>query len=489
MTSFTPTRKSEFILSTPPSKEERRQKKNLNAYPSPPSSQRRLGGPNIKEMEFAMKMQGHLNEIKTQFVKTNLPKTSIGREDDDDQSVKSELSTTRISMDDSEPSVKTRLSTTSIEQCESDQSVKTDLSKMSTRRDESEDRRLKALEKRKARDREIQKKNKPANLNRLMDRIIYSLPSDELMVVTPNLFWDGGDDMTKYYEWLLEEYYDGEMPEIVRRANAFRGFPQLDDADFNPDGADERRAYYQSKQGREELRPYLPAIKKYASKGEYVLIEAKVNGQTASDALDAAASAAESSPELKDEQSTAASCVPASASSYYVKPESPVPGDSASIPVEDLMAQFDRSATLGRTPQVPIQSSLFVTPNQDGKSFVRDMSPGMFEKPKDEPKSTSASKYFPPAFTPLGPATKKDEQEDDDKDPAKDEEMSAADLSFPSVPTPAATPTKKQATKTTRKRKELSDTTWKPVPDYMSSDDEKPRIKRAKQSHRATARR
>ncbi|KAK7984762.1 hypothetical protein PG996_006000 [Apiospora saccharicola] len=29
------------------------------------------------------------------------------------------------------------------------------------------------------------------------------------------------------------------------------------------------RAYYRSEEGREEPRPYLPAIKKYASKGEY----------------------------------------------------------------------------------------------------------------------------------------------------------------------------------------------------------------------------
>ncbi|KAK8085597.1 hypothetical protein PG997_006868 [Apiospora hydei] len=294
-----------------------------------------------------MKMAGHPDEIKMQYVKTNLPKISIGH-DESDQSVKSKLSTASIEWNGSGQSVKSDLSTSSIFQDKSEQPVKSDLSTTSMVRDESEERRLKA------RDRETRMKNKPVDLNRLMDSIVYSLPDDEFMVVAPNLFWDGGDDMAKYYEWLLEEYYDGDMPEIVRRANAFRGFPQLDDTDFNPNGAEERRAYYQSKKGREELRPYLPAIKKYASKGEYVLIEAKVNGQTAADALDAAATAAESSPELKHEQPTPSPWAPVSASTFFAKPESPVPGDTVDTPVEDLMAQFDRSATLGRTPQAPL---------------------------------------------------------------------------------------------------------------------------------------
>ncbi|KAK7912050.1 kinase-like protein [Apiospora marii] len=57
-----------------------------------------------------------------------------------------------------------------------------------------------------------------------MDRIVSRLPSNEFMAVSPNIFWNGGDDMTGYYEWLRDEYYDGDMPEIVRRANAFRPF-------------------------------------------------------------------------------------------------------------------------------------------------------------------------------------------------------------------------------------------------------------------------
>lgn len=46
------------------------------------------------------------------------------------------------------------------------------------------------------------------------------------------------------------------MPEIVRRANAFRGFPQLDDDIINPQGWEERHTYYQSPEGIREMEPY-----------------------------------------------------------------------------------------------------------------------------------------------------------------------------------------------------------------------------------------
>ncbi|KAK8085596.1 hypothetical protein PG997_006867 [Apiospora hydei] len=111
----------------------------------------------------------------------------------------------------------------------------------------------------------------------------------------------------------------------------------------------------------------------------------------------------------------------------------------------------------------------------------------MLEKLKDEPKSSSVSKYDP-AFAPSVTPTKKYEEEDDVKEPVKDEVMSAADLSFPSVRTPAATPTEKQATQTSRKRKELPESNWKPSSSSgMSPDDEKPLMKRAKKSHRGAA--
>ncbi|KAK8137226.1 hypothetical protein PG984_005166 [Apiospora sp. TS-2023a] len=69
---------------------------------------------------------------------------------------------------------------------------------------------------------------------------------------------------------------------------AFRGFPQFEDEDYYPDIAGERRACDRSEKGREELRSYLPAIRRYTSKAEYVIIEGQVNGLMAIEALDVA---------------------------------------------------------------------------------------------------------------------------------------------------------------------------------------------------------
>lgn len=90
-------------------------------------------------------MEGHPNEIKTQYVATNLPKTKVS------------------------PPV------------------------------ETEEMRLLGIKKRKARDLELKKENKFVNINYLMDRAVNRLPSDEFMVVSPNIFWDG-DDMATYYK-------------------------------------------------------------------------------------------------------------------------------------------------------------------------------------------------------------------------------------------------------------------------------------------------
>lgn len=91
-------------------------------------------------------MDGHPNEIKTQCVATSLPETAV------------------------KPPV------------------------------ETEEMRLQAIEERKARDIELQKQNKHVNLDYLLDQIMSRFPSDEFMVVSPNIFWEGGDDMVKYYE-------------------------------------------------------------------------------------------------------------------------------------------------------------------------------------------------------------------------------------------------------------------------------------------------
>lgn len=109
------------------------------------------------------------------------------------------------------------------------------------------------------------------------------------------------------------------MPEPFVEPKPSGSFPQLDDEYFNPDGAAERRAYYRSQKGREELRPYLPSINNYTSKGEYILIEAQVDGQTASDVLDAA-TAANGEPKAKHEGPTTSAAT--SLSAYPLKQDS-----------------------------------------------------------------------------------------------------------------------------------------------------------------------
>ncbi|KAK8018393.1 hypothetical protein PG991_007583 [Apiospora marii] len=383
-------------------------------------------------------MQGHPNEIKTQYVMTNLPKTTVT------------------------PPV------------------------------ETEKMRLQAIEQRKARDLELKQEHKHVNINHLMDRIVSDLPSNEFMAVSPNIFWNGGDNMTAYYEWLRDEYYDGDMPEIVRRANAFRGFPQLDDEDFNPlgaAGAAERRAYYRSEKGREKLRPYLPTIKKYASAGEYILIEAQVNGQTALEALDAAAAAA------------AAKGEPYWYSQSPVQ-ESLAPSVPGTLAVDDLSTQLDRSATLGRTPQETVwDSSIFPTPNPAGLSPKGSSVFEVHGTIKDEPTPSTVSGYFPTHQALFvkdehkASAEKEDEHndeevEDEDDHEDEDKDMSAADLATPLAPTPEPTPTKKPSG-VGSKRKELDDGAWKPSPagGMPSTNDDEPLIKRVKQSHRGTVRR
>lgn len=286
-----------------------------------------------------------------------------------------------------------------------------------------------------------------------------------------------------YHRWLNDEYYDGDMPEIVRRANAFRGFPQLDDEDFNPNGAAERRAYYRSEKGREELRPYLTAIKKYASKGEYVLIEAQVNGQTASDALDAA-TAAKGEPEAEHEKP-----YPLAAANYWYE-------------FDNLSTRLDRSATLGRTPQDFESSPAFVTvPNPDGHSLENPLDPEL-EMIKDEPISSTVSGYLRAHRATYAKdeheaaVEKEDDHSDEevkDVDEGKDEDkdVNATGLSIALVPTPGPTPTKKRKSAGS-KRMQSCDSTWEPSSAggiSSTTDDDEPLIKRVKQSHRGAARR
>lgn len=321
------------------------------------------------------------------------------------------------------------------------------------------------------------------------------------------------------HRWLLDEYYEGDMPEIVRRANAFRGFPQLDDEDFNQVDAAERYAYYRSQKGRDELRPYLPAIKKYAPKGEYELMKAQVNGQTASYAMAADADTGELQPyKYKEEpypsESGPSPCYAPSeagpSAGYHVKIEYLTPTLGSAIAGENLSSRLDRSVTLGRSPQDPDRelSPAFelATPNTD--TIRVKMNPALREMIKDEVPH-SAESEFAPILAAVRAARKdqdgddvqdeeemsaayydspnvyKEEEQDEYKDEVKDEVMSTAtDLSVPLVPTPAPTPPKKKKVKASRKRRDLFDDTFEPSPGDLSSDDDKPLVKRIKKNSR-----
>lgn len=52
------------------------------------------------------------------------------------------------------------------------------------------------------------------------------------------------------------------MPEIVRRANAFRGFPQLDEELYNPQDWEQKQAYYRGPKGIRDMEPYLAYIER-----------------------------------------------------------------------------------------------------------------------------------------------------------------------------------------------------------------------------------
>ncbi|ETS86714.1 hypothetical protein PFICI_00542 [Pestalotiopsis fici W106-1] len=69
---------------------------------------------------------------------------------------------------------------------------------------------------------------------------------------------DGG-----YYEWLNRKVYNFEMPDIVRRVNKFRGFPQRDDPKYNIIDPEKYQEHYRSEKGQAELEPYMPYLRKY----------------------------------------------------------------------------------------------------------------------------------------------------------------------------------------------------------------------------------
>ncbi|KAI0141380.1 hypothetical protein BJ166DRAFT_597672 [Pestalotiopsis sp. NC0098] len=85
----------------------------------------------------------------------------------------------------------------------------------------------------------------------------------EAIVVTIHPCYRGPKLDGSYYKWLNESVYHNDMPDIIRRVNKFRGFPQQDDPRWNHVDADKWHDYYISDEGRAEMEPYLPYLQKY----------------------------------------------------------------------------------------------------------------------------------------------------------------------------------------------------------------------------------
>jgi hypothetical protein len=80
----------------------------------------------------------------------------------------------------------------------------------------------------------------------------------EMIAVNP--FYRGERRDGDYYTWLNDDYYEGNMPPLVRTANSFREFPQNDDPRFNPTSWRMWKAYYRSPKFQAEyakIKPYI----------------------------------------------------------------------------------------------------------------------------------------------------------------------------------------------------------------------------------------
>lgn len=84
----------------------------------------------------------------------------------------------------------------------------------------------------------------------------------EAAVVAVHPCYRGEKHDGNYYHWLLD-LYDGDLPDIVRRINKFRGFPQNDDPTWNTVNADEWREKYNSEEYQAEMRRYIPYLETY----------------------------------------------------------------------------------------------------------------------------------------------------------------------------------------------------------------------------------
>ncbi|KAI0125565.1 hypothetical protein BJ170DRAFT_596808 [Xylariales sp. AK1849] len=105
--------------------------------------------------------------------------------------------------------------------------------------------------------------NKKSEERACKDYVFSPMPPKEAYAVALNPFYRGQSLDGDYYKWLEMKYYGGHMPEIIRRVNKFRGFPQLDDEAFNTFNAYSWKQYYETEDAHAVLAPYIPYLDSY----------------------------------------------------------------------------------------------------------------------------------------------------------------------------------------------------------------------------------
>ncbi|KAH8676179.1 hypothetical protein BX600DRAFT_432710 [Xylariales sp. PMI_506] len=83
------------------------------------------------------------------------------------------------------------------------------------------------------------------------------IPPKEAYVVAIHPEYKGEEAHGDYYTWLNDVIYEDHMPEIIRRVNKFRGFPQLDNPSYNKNNPQRWKEYYESQTAQDELAPYI----------------------------------------------------------------------------------------------------------------------------------------------------------------------------------------------------------------------------------------
>ncbi|KAM0806987.1 hypothetical protein AB5N19_07326 [Seiridium cardinale] len=98
--------------------------------------------------------------------------------------------------------------------------------------------------------------------SKLSQMLRHPFAPPEAVAVAINPFYRGKELDGDYYKWLLV-WYDGDMPDIIRRINRFRGFPQNDDPSWNKADADVWKARYATEEYKAEFQQYRPYLLQY----------------------------------------------------------------------------------------------------------------------------------------------------------------------------------------------------------------------------------